>query len=104
MERLGMYGNLPLLLPDMPHGLVPARQLLQRLRPRADAPRPVVSPREQEVLEHLTKGFTAEEIAGLMAVSRHIVLTFVRRVFKKLGVGSKAEAIYEAHRLGLIER
>ncbi|WP_277964302.1 response regulator transcription factor [Pseudomonas sp. RIT-To-2] len=81
-----------------------ARQLVQRLRPRADAPRPLVSPREQEVLVYLTKGFTAEEIAALMAVSRHTVLTFVRRVYKKLGVGSKAEAIYEARSMGLIER
>jgi DNA-binding CsgD family transcriptional regulator len=30
------------------------------------------------------------------------VLTFVRRIYKKLNVRSKAEAIYEAHAKGLL--
>ncbi len=87
-----------------------ARQILQRFRnpaaplqpPSQDKPRAVLSAREQEVLEYITKGFTAEEIAGLMAVSRHTVLTFVRRVYKKLEVHSKTEAIYEARSQGLL--
>lgn len=87
-----------------------ARQILQRFRspiataqpPTQDKPRAVLSAREQEVLEYITKGFTAEEIAGLMAVSRHTVLTFVRRVYKKLEVHSKTEAIYEARSQGLL--
>lgn len=60
-----------------------------------------LSAREQEVLELITKGFTANEIADLMQLSRYTVLTFVRRIYKKLNVSSKAEAIYEAHALGL---
>ncbi len=87
-----------------------ARQILVRFRaqdktpppPSAEPTQTVLSPREQEVLEYITKGFTAEEIAGLMAVSRHTVLTFVRRVYKKLEVHSKAEAIYEARSQGLL--
>jgi DNA-binding NarL/FixJ family response regulator len=61
-----------------------------------------LSVREQEVLELITKGFTAEEIAELMLISRYTVLTFVRRIYKKLNVSSKAEAIYEAHAQGLL--
>lgn len=61
-----------------------------------------LSAREQEVLELITKGFTADEIAQLMQVSRYTVLTFVRRIYKKLNVRSKAEAIYEAHAQGLL--
>lgn len=61
-----------------------------------------LSAREQEVLELITKGFTADEIAQLMQISRYTVLTFVRRIYKKLNVRSKAEAIYEAHVQGLL--
>lgn len=66
-------------------------------------PRAALSPREQEVLEFITKGFTADEIAALMALSRHTVLTFVRRIYGKLKVTSKAEAIYEARQQGLLD-
>lgn len=62
----------------------------------------VLSAREQEVLEYTTKGFTAEEIAGLMGLSRNTVLTYVRRTYRKLNVSSKAEAIYEARLGGLL--
>jgi DNA-binding NarL/FixJ family response regulator len=89
-----------------------ARQILMRFReqdkpqpstpPAGDKPRALLSAREQQVLEYITKGFTAEEIAGLMSISRHTVLTFVRRVYKKLEVSSKAQAIYEARNQGLL--
>ena len=61
-----------------------------------------LSQREQEVLELITKGFTADEIARLMQVSHHTVLTFIRRIYRKLNVKSKAEAIYEARAQGLL--
>jgi DNA-binding NarL/FixJ family response regulator len=67
-----------------------------------DAAAAVLSAREQEVLELITKGFTAEEIAALMQVSRHTVLTFVRRIYTKLNVTSKAAAIFEARQRGIL--
>lgn len=62
-----------------------------------------LSKREQEVLEYITKGFSANEIASLMLVSPHTVLTFIRRIYAKLRVTSKAEAIYEARHQGLLK-
>jgi DNA-binding NarL/FixJ family response regulator len=89
-----------------------ARQLLVRFRGAAAAPvpppaavsgeLPPLSMREKEVLELITKGFTANEIAEMMEVSRHTVLTFVRRIYTKLKVTSKAEAIYEARNRGIL--
>ncbi|HEY4316488.1 MAG TPA: response regulator transcription factor [Herbaspirillum sp.] len=90
-----------------------ARQILTRFRKTDASPLPaapasaekqrsVLSNREHEVLEYITKGFTVEEIAELMSVSRNTVSTFVRRVYKKLEVRSKTEAIYEARNQGLI--
>lgn len=61
-----------------------------------------LSKREQEVLEYITKGFSSNEIAGLLAVSPHTILTFVRRIYAKLKVTSKTEAIYEARNQGLL--
>ncbi|MFZ6744433.1 response regulator [Undibacterium sp. JH2W] len=62
----------------------------------------VLSPREKEVLDFITKGFTAHEIAKLMQLSHFTVRTFVRRIYSKLKVTSKTEAIYEARMLGLL--
>lgn len=70
--------------------------------PASVKPSASLSRREQEVLEYITKGFSYSEIAGLMAVSPHTVLTFVRRIYAKLEVTSKTEAIYEARNQGLL--
>lgn len=63
---------------------------------------PPLSAREKEVLVFITKGFTAHEIARLMELSHFTVRTFVRRIYSKLKVTSKAEAIYEARTQGLL--
>lgn len=99
-----------------------ARYVLQRLKPaRREVPMPtpelvpiravppttsdddvLLSTREREVLELVSKGFTADEIAGMKGLSRNTVLTYVRRTYCKLKVNSKAEAIFEARIQGLI--
>jgi len=90
-----------------------ARQILARFRqgngpvgPRDKEPAtpaaPLLSAREKEVLDLITKGFTTQEIATLMQLSHFTVRTFVRRIYSKLKVTSKAEAIYEARTLGLL--
>ena len=91
-----------------------ARQILTRfkqdkspetlLKSNENKPQITLSAREQEVLEYITKGFTSDEIATLIAVSRHTVLTYIRRIYTKLEVNSKAEAIHEARNHGLLEK
>ena len=66
-----------------------------------EAPAPL-SQREKQVLDYITKGFTVHEIAGLMTLSHFTVRTFVRRIYSKLKVSSKAEAIFEARTQGLL--
>ena len=61
-----------------------------------------LSARELQVLGLITKGFSYEEIANLMQISRYTVMTFVRRIYAKLEVNSKTEAIYEARQQGLL--
>jgi DNA-binding NarL/FixJ family response regulator len=82
-----------------------ARQLLLRLAPDRAPPvegEPVLSPQERQVLTLSAKGFSFEEIARMLAVSRHTVMTYVKRSYRKLQVHSKTEAIYEARKLGLV--
>jgi DNA-binding NarL/FixJ family response regulator len=89
-----------------------ARQILLHFRPhettpqQPEAPPPELasplSPRERQTLELITKGFSYDEIAELMQISRNTVMTFVRRIYQKLEVRSKAEAIYEARNYGIL--
>ncbi|KQV62442.1 MULTISPECIES: response regulator transcription factor [unclassified Caulobacter] len=95
-----------------------ARQVLMRFRPDERTPAegdvegdaetagksaiPSLSEREKETLQLITRGFSFEEIAELMGVSRNTVLTFVRRIYAKLEVRSKTEAVFEARAYGLL--
>ena len=82
-----------------------ARKILARaaasLAP-AGAPPATLSAREQEVLRHVSKGLTTEETARSMGISRTTVLTFVRRIYAKLQVNTRAEAIHAAYKQGLL--
>lgn len=68
----------------------------------ANNPPALLSGREQEVLRYVSKGFTTEETARSMGVSRTTVLTFVRRIYAKLEVNTRAEAIHAAYKQGLL--
>lgn len=78
-----------------------ARQVLARLRPPAASAETMLSARETEVLNYITKGFSYDDIVRLLQVSRPTVMTYVRRIYAKLQVNSKTEAVYEARKLGL---
>jgi DNA-binding NarL/FixJ family response regulator len=52
-----------------------------------------LSPREREVLEMLARGFLYKEIAGTMNISVRTVDTFARRIYEKLHVRSRAQAV-----------
>ena len=62
-----------------------------------------LSLREQDVLMLASKGYTYNEIAELMNVSANTVGTYTKRIYTKLEVNSKAAAVYEAKRLGLMD-
>jgi DNA-binding NarL/FixJ family response regulator len=86
-----------------------ARHLLRRFRGEGGASvaaspdAPHLSAREQQVLDYLCKGFTFAEAAKLLEVTPHTVATYVRRIYRKLAVRSRAEAVYEAQQLGLLK-
>jgi DNA-binding CsgD family transcriptional regulator len=61
-----------------------------------------LSAQEARVLSLTAKGYSYDEVAGLMEISRHTVQTYVKRLYRKLQVNSKLEALDEARRLRLI--
>jgi DNA-binding NarL/FixJ family response regulator len=71
-------------------------------RRQVAVPVTVLSPRETEVLILLGKGLTIPAIAGRIFVSASTAKTYVARVYEKLGVSNRAQALIAGVRLGLI--
>lgn len=60
--------------------------------------------RESEVLLRVAKGYTLPEIGVQLGLSRHTIADYVKQIYRKLNVSSRAEAALEAQRLGLFGR
>jgi DNA-binding NarL/FixJ family response regulator len=74
-------------------------------QPQASAiPTVSLTDRENEVLLRVAKGFTLPEIALQLGLSRHTIADYVKHIYRKLNVSSRAEAALEAQRLGLFRR
>jgi DNA-binding NarL/FixJ family response regulator len=58
--------------------------------------------READVLRLIAKGYKAAESARLLEISVNTVNSYVRDIYRKLGIGSRAEAAIEASRRGLV--
>ncbi|NEA32320.1 response regulator transcription factor [Streptomyces sp. SID13031] len=73
-------------------------------RRKSAVPAPVLSPREAEVLVLLGQGLSVPAIAGRMFVSHSTAKTYVARVYEKLGVSNRAQALMAGLRLGVIRK
>lgn len=63
---------------------------------------PVLSRRETEILRLVAKGLSFKEVGAALDISSHTVITHVKRVYQKLAVHSRGEAVYEASQMGLL--
>jgi DNA-binding NarL/FixJ family response regulator len=68
---------------------------------RVDEPEIALTERETEVLQRVGKGYTLPEIAQQLGLSRHTVADYVKQIYRKLDISSRAEAALEAARRGL---
>ncbi|MGN6184182.1 MAG: helix-turn-helix domain-containing protein [Thermoanaerobaculia bacterium] len=61
-----------------------------------------LTPREQEILALIAAGHSNREIAEKLFVSENTVKTHSSRVFEKLGVNRRVQAVQKGRELGLI--
>ena len=64
--------------------------------------RPPLSEREHEILRLIAKGLSFNEVGDVLTISQHTVVTHVKRIYRKLAVHSRGEAVYEAGQMGLL--
>jgi DNA-binding NarL/FixJ family response regulator len=64
----------------------------------------VVSPREREVLHLLRDGLTVPQIAAALGLSESTVKTYLARIYDKLGVTGRDQAVVAATDRGLLTR
>lgn len=93
-----------------------ARRVLARFRISAAPmpPTPALQPapkdvtasplteRETEILRLAAKGLSFETIGELTEISPHTVVAHVKKIYRKLAVHSRGEAVYEASQMGLL--
>lgn len=70
--------------------------------PPTESPSLSLSLREKEVLILIAKGFSRNEIAQHLTISSNTVARYIRDVYQKLNISSRAEAALEACRLKLV--
>jgi len=82
-----------------------ARKVVQSFQSSAAAapattaePSEELSPREQEVLDLLSQGFMYKEISDKLGISFETVRTYIRRIYEKLHVRTRTEAVAKALR------
>jgi len=83
-----------------------ARRLLARMRAPAEKPAAQVSPltgREAEILRLVAKGLSFAEVGAALEISAHTVVAHVKKIYRKLSVHSRGEAVFEATQLGLLK-
>ena len=78
-----------------------ARYLLLRM-PKPTRNRVQLSPREREIVRMVAKGHPNKVIADVLNISSWTVCTHLRRIFAKLGVGSRAAMVAQLLELGVL--
>jgi DNA-binding CsgD family transcriptional regulator len=71
------------------------------IRMHAESPGQLLSPREVEIARLVCAGHSNKIIAGILEISSWTVGTHLRRIFVKLGVGTRAAMAAKIHELGL---
>jgi DNA-binding CsgD family transcriptional regulator len=81
---------------DLLRELVPALALAEsflELRRSAPADDAALTPKEREVLEWFERGASYDEVARILSISINTVRDHVRKIYEKLHVSSKVEAV-----------
>lgn len=80
-----------------------ARRLLGYFQAPRAAAGEGLTVRETETLRHLARGIRVAGIARAMGISHHTAAGYVKSIYRKLSISSRAEAALSASRLGLLD-
>ena len=92
----GLRDGRPALSPSV------MRRLISSMHESPDSSATPLTPREQEVLKLIAKGLNRTDVAELLGLSKFTVSDYIKTIYRKLDVSSRAEATLEAEKLGLI--
>ena len=86
-----------------------ARKIVKKFRrsaaiPAASTGDSKLTEREIEILNLIARGFSTSEAASLCDLSPHTVIAHIKKVYRKLRVNSRSEALYEANLLGILSK
>jgi len=80
------------------------RCILLRLQPLGHGDDPTLSPREHEIARMVAKGYANKTIATVLDISSWTVGTYLRRIFAKLGVSTRAAMVARLLEQGPLNR
>jgi|SRR5437660_2690002 len=63
-----------------------------------------LTPREREVLSLIAEGLATRQIASRLGMSERTAETHIRKIYRKLEVRTRVQALYRAAGLGLVNR
>ncbi|MDK8874203.1 MULTISPECIES: response regulator [Rhodobacterales] len=93
-----MAEGIPALSPSV------ARRIMEHFkRTGPAAPEDDLTGREREVLGLIGRGLRNGEVAESLGISENTVAGYIKDIYRKLGISSRAEASWHAARLGLGE-
>lgn len=79
-----------------------ARQILEVFRPEVKSEMVPLSPREEQMLTLISQGYSSRQASSQLSISPHTGAGYLKSVYQKLQVNSRAEATLKALELGLI--
>jgi len=80
-----------------PMATAPAASIAEGVLPQSQ-----LTEREAAILRQVSKGLSFAEIGEILHISQHTVVTHVKKIYRKLAVHSRGEAVFEAGQMGLL--
>lgn len=79
-----------------------ARRLLGFFGPKEELDETHLTSRERDVLALIAKGYTTAKVAEYLNITRNTASGYVKVIYRKLNISSRAEAALEASRRGIV--
>jgi DNA-binding NarL/FixJ family response regulator len=98
-----VVGGERVMAPGLEQGAMAALGRLARRAREGEEAAAGLTPRERQVLGLLGEGHTMQRIATLLGISPRTVEAHVAKIYRKLGVRTRVQAVTRAAALGLVE-